>query len=65
MSLTTTTATLPRPVRAGATITLALSAGFSLALVGSLGFAKIGEYDDPEDGIEHVYGLREPGPASR
>ena len=37
----------------------------SLALVRGLGFAKIGEYDDPEDGIEHVYGLREPGPASR
>ena len=37
----------------------------SLALVRGLGFTKIGEYDDPEDGIEHVYGLREPGPASR
>jgi RimJ/RimL family protein N-acetyltransferase len=37
----------------------------SLALVLGLGFAKIGEYDDPEDGLEHVYALREPGPASR
>ena len=37
----------------------------SLALVRGLGFAKIGDYDDPEDGIEHVYGLREPGPVSR
>ena len=37
----------------------------SLALVRGLGFAKIGEHDDPEDGLEHVYGLREPGSASR
>jgi RimJ/RimL family protein N-acetyltransferase len=37
----------------------------SLALVRGFGFARIGEYDDPEDGIEHVYALREPGPASR
>jgi RimJ/RimL family protein N-acetyltransferase len=37
----------------------------SLALVRGFGFARIGEYDDSEDGIEHVYALREPGAASR
>ena len=37
----------------------------SLALVRGLGFTRIGEHDDPEDGIEHIYGLREPCPASR
>lgn len=36
MSLTTTTASVPRPVRAGATIALTLAAGYSLALVGSI-----------------------------
>jgi ribosomal-protein-alanine N-acetyltransferase len=30
----------------------------SLALVRGLGFEKVGEYDDPEDGLEHVYALR-------
>jgi RimJ/RimL family protein N-acetyltransferase len=34
----------------------------SLALVRGLGFAKIGEYDDPEDGIEHIYGLASRAP---
>ncbi len=35
----------------------------SLALVRGLGFAKVGEYDDPEDGLEHVYALHEAGAA--
>jgi RimJ/RimL family protein N-acetyltransferase len=30
----------------------------SLALVRRLGFARIAEHDDPEDGVEHVYALR-------
>jgi len=30
----------------------------SLALARGLGFSKIGEYDDPEDGLEHVCALR-------
>jgi ribosomal-protein-alanine N-acetyltransferase len=30
----------------------------SLALVRRLGFTKIAEHDDPEDGVEHVYALR-------
>jgi RimJ/RimL family protein N-acetyltransferase len=36
----------------------------SLALVRRLGFTKIGEHDDPEDGLEHVYALRLPAAAS-
>ena len=36
MRLSTTAASVPRPVRAGANIALALAAGYSLALVGSI-----------------------------
>jgi RimJ/RimL family protein N-acetyltransferase len=36
----------------------------SLAIVRRLGFAKIAERDDPEDGLEHVYALRIPPAAS-
>ena len=35
----------------------------SLRLVRGFGFAKLGDYDDPEDGPEHVYGLRLPAAA--
>jgi RimJ/RimL family protein N-acetyltransferase len=30
----------------------------SLAVVRRLGFVRVGEHDDPEDGLEHVYALR-------
>jgi ribosomal-protein-alanine N-acetyltransferase len=36
----------------------------SLALVRGLGFSKIADYDDPEDGLEHVFALALPPTAS-
>jgi RimJ/RimL family protein N-acetyltransferase len=47
-----------RPELAGFVASIAPDNEPSLALVRGLGFVKIGEYDDPEDGLEHVYALR-------
>lgn len=52
------------PTLTGFVASISPDNGPSLALVRGLGFAKIGEYDDPEDGLEHVYGLREARPAA-
>lgn len=46
------------PALAGFVASIAPDNAPSLALARGLGFEQIGEYDDPEDGLEHVYGLR-------
>lgn len=47
-----------RPSLTGFVASIAPHNEASLALARGLGFTKIGEYDDPEDGLEDVYGLR-------
>jgi RimJ/RimL family protein N-acetyltransferase len=46
------------PQLAGFVASIAPANAASLALVRRLGFTKIAEHDDPEDGLEHVYALR-------
>lgn len=48
------------PALTGFVASLSPTNAASLALVKGLGFSKIGDYDDPEDGLEHVHGLRLP-----
>jgi RimJ/RimL family protein N-acetyltransferase len=51
------------PTLRGFVASIAPSNAASLALVRSLGFEQIGEYEDPEDGLEHVFALRLAGAA--
>ena len=46
------------PALTGFVASIAPSNAASLALVRGLGFERVGEHDDPEDGIEHVFALR-------
>ena len=47
-----------QPALTGFVASIAPSNTPSLALVRGLGFAKIAEYDDPVDGLEHVFAVR-------
>ncbi|MBM4382092.1 MAG: GNAT family N-acetyltransferase [Deltaproteobacteria bacterium] len=46
------------PALTGFVASIAPTNAPSLALIRGLGFEKVGEHDDPEDGVEHVYALR-------